>query len=998
MWLAGGFPSSAAPDSNLPPYVIRTWRTDDGLPQNAVTSVLQTKDGYIWVGTYSGLARFDGVHFTVFNSGNTPALRSGRVTSLFEDPAGTLWIGSELGELTAYDSGSHFRAIDIGLALGRRKIIAISVDQAGDMWLADAEGMLMRLNDGLRLEPKSGNATNMVNVASDSRGNIWVLRNGMASALEQGRLIPQFGGYLTNTYVQGVCSSRQGGIWVASDGKLQRQNPSLTTNGYGAAPWDMVPLTALLETSASMLAAGTQDHGLFIVRPGGAVLNLCRSNGLPTDWIFCLCEDREGNLWMGTGGNGLIMVRPGNVTVLDAPDQWQGRPVLCLTSGRNGAFWVGTEGVGLYRWQDGQWSHFGLEAGMTSLFVWSVCEDAGERLWVGTWSGGLLTRNGERFEAVPCATETMPPVTALFPSGPDELWAGTRAGLLHYQAGKAAWLTQCGPTPLSDVRCVVEDSQGTVWFGMLGGGLGRLDKAGLRLLHKSDGLSSDFIQFLHPDTDGSLWIGTCDGGLNRLKQGRFSAVGTAQGLSCDVICWVEDDGLGYFWVSSHTGIMRLSKRELNQCADGQLQAVHCFSFGKGDGLPTLEFSGGLQPAGCKTADGRLWFASNKGVVGVDPKHVKLNVLAPPVVIEAVQVDGKAMAGLAGRAANRPLSIPPGRHRLEFAYTGLSYTAPEKVCFRYRLQGLDSEWTEAGSKRSVSFDYVPPGQYTFQVLACNDFGVWNEAGATVAFILLPNFWQTWWFAAVAGTVVLSAVAAGVWLDTRRRMRRKLQRLEKEQAVERERTRIAQDIHDDLGASLTRITMLSQSARGELNNSPQAATQMDQICSTARELTRSMDEIVWAVNPRHDSLDSLAVYLGKFAQDYLRAAGIRCRLNMPEDLPPWPVTAEARHNLFLAFKEALHNVVKHSDGNEVRVTLALRTKAIVLSVQDNGRGFTPGLPAHGDPGDSDRIEAGHGITNMKLRLAEIRGTCEIQSAPKTGTTVKFDMPVQAPSLQN
>ena len=461
---------------------------------------------------------------------------------------------------------------------------------------------------------------------------------------------------------------------------------------------------------------------------------------------------------------------------------------------------------------------------------------------------------------------------------------------------------------------------------------------------------------------------------------------------------MEDDGLGYFWVSSHVGIMRLSKRELNQCADGQLQSVNCLSFGKGDGLPTLEFSGGLQPAGCKTADGRLWFASNKGVVVVDPKNVKLNALAPPVVIEALQVDGKAMAGLAGQAANRPLRIPPGRHRLEFVYTGLSYTAPEKVRFRYRLEGLDSEWTEAGGKRSASFDYVPPGQYAFHVLACNDAGVWNEAGAMVAFVLLPHFWQTWWFATVAGTVVLAAVAAGVWLDARRRMRRKIQRLEREQAVERERTRIAQDIHDDLGASLTRITMLSQSARSELNNSPQAATQVDQICATARELTRSMDEIVWAVNPRHDSLDSLAVYLGKFAQDYLRAAGIRCRLNMPEDLPPWPVTAEARHNLFLALKEALHNVVKHSDGNEVRVTLAWRTKAIVLSVQDNGRGFTPGLPAHGDPGDPDRIEAGHGITNMKLRLAEIHGTCEIQSAPKTGTTVIFDVPVQAPSLQN
>jgi ligand-binding sensor domain-containing protein len=254
------------------------------------------------------------------------------------------------------------------------------------------------------------------------------------------------------------------------------------------------------------------------------------------------------------------MIRPGNVTALGAPDQWQGRPVLCLTSGHDGAIWVGTEGSGLYRLQNGEWSQFGLEAGVANLFVWSMCEDAGGRLWVGTWGGGLLTRQGERFDTVPIAGEATSPMTALFSSGPNGLWAGTRAGLLHYQAGQATWLTQAGATPLSDVRCVVEDSHGAVWFGMLGGGLGRLDKAGLRLLHKSDGLSSDFIQFLHPDSDGSLWIGTFGGGLNRLKNSRFSAIGTVQGLSDDTICWVEDDGLGYFWASSHAGIMRLSKQ------------------------------------------------------------------------------------------------------------------------------------------------------------------------------------------------------------------------------------------------------------------------------------------------------------------------------------------------------------------------------------------------------------------------------------------------------
>jgi signal transduction histidine kinase/ligand-binding sensor domain-containing protein len=994
LWLAGAIASGAAAESNLPPYVVRTWSTDDGLPQNAVTAVLQSKDGYIWAGTYSGLARFDGVHFTIFNSGNTPALRSGRVTSLFEDAAGTLWIGSEIGELTACYPGPRFQSIDIERVWGRRRIIAVVSDREGDLWLADVDGTIMRLKDRLRLRPPSGHAANLAGVCTDRQNDIWVLRNGMASALEQDRLIPQFGGDVSPPYVQGVCGSREGGVWVASWGTLRRENADRTTNDFGVAPWGDSPPTTMLETAGGLLAVGTQDRGLFVVRPGGAVLNLCRTNGLVTDWISTVCEDREGNLWIGSGGNGLVMVRPGNVTTLDPPDHWQGRPVLCLTSGRDGALWVGTEGAGLYRWQGDQWTRFGLEAGVGNLFIWSVCEDAGGRLWVGTWGGGLLTRMGERFEAVPVAFSGVPSVTALFNSGAGQIWAGTSTGLLRYDSGKPTWLTYSGPTPISDVRCVFQDRQGTVWFGMLGGGLGRLDKDGMRLLRKSDGLTSDFIQFLHPDSDGSLWIGTFGGGLNRLKDGHFSAISKAQGLSDDILCWMEDDGLGYFWLSSHSGIMRLSKRELGQCADGLLKAVNCLTFGKGDGLPTLEFSGGLQPAGYKTADGRLWFASNKGLVVVSPKDVKLNSLAPPVVIEAMQVDGRAMARPPEQTAANPLRIPPGRHRLEFIYTGLSYVASEKVRFRYRLEGLDSEWTDAGTHRSANFDYVPPGSYVFHVIACNDAGVWNEVGATVAFVLLPFFWQTWWFAAVAGTGVLAAVAAGVWLGARRRLRRRVEALERIQAIESERARIARDIHDELGSNLTRITMLSEPAR---QSAAGKGGKQGQIYEIARELTRTMDEIVWAVNPAHDTLEGLVNYLVKFAQDFLAAGDIRCRLDLPLNLPPWPLTAETRHNLFLALKEALNNCLKHSHASEVRLILEMEPDAFILSVADNGRGFDPGQIDAALAG-ADRFAPGNGLANMRQRLGKINGRFEIRSSPGRGTTVVFSVPIPPTPVSN
>ena len=339
----------------------------------------------------------------------------------------------------------------------------------------------------------------------------------------------------------------------------------------------------------------------------------------------------------------------------------------------------------------------------------------------------------------------------------------------------------------------------------------------------------------------------------------------------------------------------------------------------------------------KRRTGGLWFPTAKGLVAVDPAGVRINPLPPPVRIEEMRVDDKKFAD--GNAAG-PLKIPPGRHRIEFEYTGLSFVAPEKVRFKCRLNNLETEWADVGTKRVATYNYIPPGNYSFQVTACNNDGVWNETGASLKFEVLPYFWQTTWFRVLGGLATVLAAGGAVWFDTRRRMRRRLERAERQRDIERERSRIARDIHDDLGAQLTRITMMSESARGELANPGRAAAGLEKIYDTARELTRSMDEIVWAVNPRHDTLEGLAAYLEKFAQDWLAGVGIRCRLDLPLQFPEWRLTSEMRHNVFLAFKEALHNAVKHSAASEVLIRLTAGEKSFELAVEDNGRGFAVG----------------------------------------------------------
>jgi signal transduction histidine kinase/ligand-binding sensor domain-containing protein len=966
-------------------YFVRSWQVEDGLPQNSVTAVVQTRDGYLWLGTYSGLARFDGVRFTIFDENNCPQMHDSRVTSLFEADDGTLWIGHESGEVTSFRNG-RFQSANYHAAWNGGKISDIATDEAGDVWLLNEEGLLARLKDGLVLTPQAGTATKLVSMTRSAHGTIWVARDGRVSQLENGRLRAlRFDEAAANNYVQGIGASRDGGLWVAGDERVRKWKDGRWVGDLGPIPWGETPISKLMETDGGVLMAGTSDHGLYFIFPGdsGKPLQFDHAGGFPSDWIISLLEDREGNVWAGTGGAGLVMIRKNMVDSVEPPDHWQGRAVLTVSAGRDGALWIGTEGAGLYRLQDGTWGNFDRKEGIYNPYIWSIAEDTAGGLWVGTWGSGLFTRRGDRFENAPGLEQTALPMPAIFCERPGRLWVGTGAGLLLYDSGKTNWYGQTG----KNVRAVTGDRDGTVWFGSSGGGLGCLKDGAVRQFSKDDGLASDYVECLHLDDDGTLWIGTFGGGLCRLKQGHFAVIGKNQGLPNNAICDIQDDGHGFFWMSSHGGIIRASEAELNLCADGGIAGVHCVSYGLSDGLPTLECSEGR---GCRTADGRLWFPTTKGLVNVDPRNIKTNPLPPPVVIEEMLVDDQFVTNEAPAAAS--LKISPGRHRFEFQYTGLSFIAPKKVQFKYRLAGFETDWVDAGTRRVVDYNYIPPGNYSFQVIACNNDGVWNNTGAKIDFKVLPYFWQTFWFRVFAWAMIVAASGGIVWFDTRRRMRSKLERIERQRDIEHERARIAHDIHDDLGAHLTRITMLSESARGAVDASTQTAGELNQIYDTARELTRSMDEIVWAVNPKHDTLESLASYLEKFAQDLLATAGIRCRLDLPAQFPGWRLTTQVRHNLFLAFKEALHNIVKHASATEVRIGLALEKLSFELRVEDDGSGFMRGLPEKTPDGKSGRFSSGNGLENMDRRLNEISGRCEIQSAPGHGTKVIFTVPLK------
>jgi len=992
--LAGRACLGAAETATAPPlntHSIRIWQTEDGLAQNTVTAITQTSDGYIWIGSYGGLSRFDGERFQNFDAVNTPELEDSSVVSVQEDPQGVLWIGHDSGHLTRYYQG-RFTPWRISSANATEKIGTIISGPDGVLWLLRQNGAIESARDGRAL-PRT-NAPDKLpspffSLVRNREGTIWAADSNTVSKLIDGKLVPlDFGPAHYSDFVNAITASADGGLWVVMDGRIRKWAENHWAEDRGPCPWDDSALSRMIELHDGTLGVGTMDKGFYLLYANGRVLHFDRSNGLPQNWVRCMYEDREGNLWVGAGTGGLVAVRPTAFSVLNSPDQWQGRSVLSVLADQKGALWIGTEGSGLYRYDHGSWTHFDGDQGLKSLFVWSVAEAGDGKIWVGTWGSGIFRMDEGQLHHIDFLDTGGSPILALeFSPADNSLWAGTGLGLARLRNDKAQWAFRPPAGTRANISTILQDRDGSIWFSVSEGGLAHLVDGKVALFRKTNGLSSDSVQCLLQDDD-ALWIGTADGGLNRLKNGRFSSIGVNQGLASNVICHISDDGMGYLWLSTHRGILRLSKIELNRCADGLVPSVTGQVYDRNDGLPTLEYSGGLQAAGCKTPDGRLWFPSSKGVVSVDPSSIRLNPTPPPMVLESLRIDGHLVDLRSG--AKTSIRLNPDHERLEFQYTALSLAAPSKVLFKYRLQGLDKDWVDAGPKRTAFYSHLPAGDYRFEVIACNNDGLWNREGVALAFTVLPFFWQTWWFLGLTAVVVLSAVALIVRYQTRHRMQRRLAQLERQHAIERERARIAQDIHDDIGASLTRITMLSQSVQSELNQPQQAAAVLDRIGSTAREVTRALDEIVWAVDPRHDTLDSLVCYMGKFAQDFLAAADVRCRLDLPVDLPAWPLTAETRHNLFLAFKEALNNALKHAGATEVRVSLAFRPQAFVLTVKDNGRGFDllqhVSQPAQGTQGN--------GLNNLKRRLAQIGGRCDIVTNINEGTCVSFTVGVVEP----
>lgn len=995
--------AATADSATESPFIISKWTASSGpvqkkLPSGVVISVLQTRNGYLWLGTYNGLVRFDGDRFTVFDESNTPGLPSNPIVSLFEDSRGWLWVCTDGGGIAVIRNGM-VASLEFGAGSSGGKVLSVCEDGEGGVWFYTADGQLGRFSgDGLTALTTQGSFRRLL--MTDGAGRVWVgmdteqIALGKVAATNGTSMPPPVIARIPAKQLDFLLASRDGGFWRMADNRVEKWGTNQLQRTLGNYPWTNIPnarITSACEDARGNLVIGVLNAGVYWSDAAGQFTHITTSDGLSHAGVLSVCRDREGDLWVGTDGGGLNRIKRGVSEVIPLT---RGRVAQSACEDAEGGLWVGFNDGGLTRWRDGRGTNYGWdiaasafipEDGLISQNVSAVLTDRSGRLWVGTRArGGLHEFREGKFHELAVAGLFRQEIFALHQDRAGRLWVGTQEGVACWDGQTWRLFTTADGLSKNAVRAIADDAAGNLWIGTDGGGLNQFRNGNFTVIRKSrEGLPGDRVTALLVDDAGVLWVGT-SAGLARLKEGRWAQFTTAAGLPSNTINYLIEDGEGFLWLGSNAGLVRVAKISLEEFAARKISAVAFRTYDEVDGLPTSECTAGSQPAAVRTRAGKLWFPTHAGLVGIDPAKLLRNTNPPPVKIESVRLDGREQLTNSLRPSlPAELVVPPNAERLEIQFTSLNLAAPERALFRYQLEGHESGLSPASSRREAIFPKLPPGEYRFHVMACNEDGVWNEAGASLSVRVLPPFWQTWWFMTLSVLAAIAAVAGLVHYMSTQRLQRELSLLRQKEALERERSRIARDLHDQLGANLTRVSLLSEMVGDDKSEPGEVEAHARQISKTAGETQRALDEIVWAANPANDTLEGLVNYLCKYTHEFLTTAGLRCRLDVPADLPDRPIAPDFRHNIFLVAKEAVNNIAKHAQATSVRFQIRLEANQLLLEIEDDGRG-----PA----GAATAAERGRsGLRNMSRRMQDIGGVFSIGPAPERGTLVRLTAPL-------
>ena len=957
------------------PYLQTVWTTENGLPQNSVNAIVQSRDGWLWLGTYGGLIRFDGVKFTTFNSGNTPGLKSNRILSLCEDSNGTLWMGTDSGAVMSFRNGEgQTWGMPDGLPGG--VVWTVYADRQHTIWAGTPKG-LARLRDG-KFQPVTASSgfpeTQVWEIQEDATGHLLISTSAglVEFANEKFTLHQAPEGMPAGLWVP-LRARQAGGAWLATaKGLAQFQNGKFVSlpNSYSRPDWKIRSI--FVARDDSVWISYFQPSSLFRYTHGQFSSYELKAGH---EVVKAVYEDREGNIWVGTDGGGLSRLRRRNVTTITQSDGLLSNSVRAVTDDGAGGLWI-TTGAGLAHCQSGACKTFSNKDGMQSYEQYALLRDRHNDLWIGS-NYGLTQYKDGHFINYPMWMGAEPlSVNALAEDSDGSIWLGTMDGLRRFRNGEFTAVRQADGLAHDNVRFVLPMPDGGLWVGTVSG-LSYLRNGKITNYTNREGLSNEYVRAIQADADGTVWIGTYGGGINRFRHGQFKAITAQDGLFDDFVSRILEDGHGNFWLLGNRGIFRVSRQELNDFADGNIRNVSCVSYGIADGMISSEGNGGAQPAGWRMPDGKLCFTTIKGLVIIDPKES--NTLAPSVQIEQVKLDQSVLS------APDFVRVKPGQESVEIEYTALSLRRADQVKFKYQLVGLDQDWIEAGPRRTAYYSHLPPGEYTFKVIAENGEGVWNREGKSLRVIVLPPFYRTWWFITLA-TLSLIGFVVGAW-QFRVRQLRKVQRTQQAfshqliASQEAERKRIAAELHDSLGQRLIvikNLAFMSLQTPGFENGARQHIEEISQETSAAISEVREI-----SYNLRPYQLDRIG--LTKAIESIVRMAQTASDITFTSSLDPiddvFPKDAEI--NFYRLVQESINNILKHSKATKARVLIQRRPKQLQLTIQDNGKGFVPGEANTNGP------RGGFGLIGITERAHLLGGKPYIQSAPGQGTTINIEI---------
>jgi len=953
-------------------YTRTVWTQEHGLPQDTVRAIAQTKDGYLWVGTDEGLAQFDGYDFVVFNKENG-ALPSNSVGALWAAKDGSLWIAT-LGGLTHYRNGK-FTTFTKKDGLVDTSVNSITEDPSGAIWVV-AGDYVSRFEDG-----------NFTNYGPN-----------------QGLLIQA---------LRSVYCGRDGSIYVAGFGGLVRHEGDRFVSVLG--PIGDIFIVTLLEDRHNNLWM-TSSVGLLMRAPGGELRRYTVQDGLPDNYTRAVWEDRDGNIWAGTD-DGLARLENGRFVSSPLASSHEREWVRCIYEDTEGNLWVGMNS-GLNRLRNDVFSMYGQSEGLPSDEPTTVYQDHRGRIWVGFHDSGLVqlvdgkparvytqkdglpsneifsireNRDGDLLIAARGGPSRLHDGYFVNPVMSDplnrrvafdylqgrngKLWVASPAGVSELKGSRSPTVIPGGSQLDTDAVVLCETHDGSLWAGTYSVGLWRLYKGQLRLYTVADGLSSNQIRSLVEGTDGTLWIGTFGGGLDAMRDGRFFHVTARDGLLSDNVSHIEDDGRGSLWLSTTRGICRVRKQDIWDLMNGKIRKIEPVNYGVADGLRSAQCAPGYPTSrgGTRSSDGRLWFPTSRGLAVLDPAALDSSARqaaasAPVVHLIEVGVDGRDMPVIEGA------KLAPSSGRLQFRYTGIFLTAPERVRYSYRLEGLDGEWISSAARRVTNYNSLPHGRYRFTVRASVPNGPSGET--SLSFELLPHFYETAWFRYFCAALA----AAGIWGLYNLRLRQIRQRFS---LVLEERGRLAREIHDTLAQGFVGISSQLDAVAFTLNTHVDMARKhldlaRKMVRHSLTEARRSVMDLRASALEGHD----LPAALSEAAHQWTAGSPVQIRVDVEGENRPLPEETE-QHLLRIA-QEAVTNAVKHARASQVSIHLEMAGRKLSLRVADNGQGF--------EQDEAFSEVGGHfGLLGMRERAERLGGELRLHSEPGHGTEVAVTVPI-------